>query len=1282
MSLKLRSVLAVTAASILLPIPAFAQDIVMRRPIPMSMSVDGGAAWKTTPWIIYDQSGHSINVKDACGDYVERRQVFCGKSDGTKIEELYCRGQTKPIAEQPMRHDEGCTYSWTSGDWRDPGPSCSLKEAQDRDVKCLRDTDKVAMAESFCAGVKPDVARTVEDFATCTYTWRNGQFVDPGNSCTNTEKQDRQVWCERDLDRTVATAESLCDPSKKPDGSQSVRDISACTYSWKSGDFVDAGDSCTRSETQTRDVTCHRSLNDELADDSACTAAKPNTTTTVEDYRTCSFKAVQPTKWTPSSTCSATATKTRTFKCQRSNDGGEIVDDAQCQKAGVPLTETVPEANYSTCSHSWSYGEFGDPGASCSGVEPQSRVAWCKRDLDQFKVDDAMCAASVREPLTRTVADYSGCQPYWYAASGWSDWSSYCSTSSTRNREIGCFRFETGCTQGSANYWADAGNGNCYRKIDNAQCTAFPTSAREGYNPSMSSESAALYSSCTNSWSQTGFVDPGPNCGNETWTQGVTCTRDLDKQVMGDGACSAAKPSSTDVRYDVSNCGYTAVNWTDWTYASTCSANTSRTQTAQCLRGDGQIVDGAECTNRGVSLTRTEAGQSNYSTCSNSWSYSAFVDPGASCTANEIRNRTTWCKRDLDGAVMGDAACAGKAQEALSMNAGADYSGCGYTAVNPGGWTWNSTCSATAVRTRTYECRRGDGTIVAGAECTNRGVGITESVQEANYSSCTNSWDYSAFVDPGASCSSAETLTRTARCRRDLDNATMADGACGARQPLTTTQADYSGCTFTPHDHGYGACDGTNRPHYWDCLRSDGTDGHAAALCGHQNPEYENCYSYQAQPTQSSCSSGQATVTNNCRRSDGAMVAASFCGLPATQQTSCSSYRWVTGGYGGFGACQADNRQLQYRDVYCEANNGGNLSRVDGSLCSNAGLGAAPTNVNAQGCEYYSYSVGAGWGWSDWMSHCSHNTYREQGHSCIRSPDGYVDNNYSSNQCTARGMVTYDRQNAAVYDGCGYTASYGGFGACQPNNTQTQGMSLCTRSIDGASVAGDECVARGQPWTRSQACNYYSYGWEEAGWTGYDSSCSSSTTRHMQYSCVRYPDRAVVPDAYCGGKPARDDTPVANYASCGYTPGYGSFGACDGSNRYAPITSCLRSNGDYVGTAECTNRGSPANTAQACTLSCSWARGGSGYGSSSAATSWGSSRMPTSMSTIPWVYYSYSTGGSTGGPDYISNAPNPGVLPTCNPSMNGVYGTAFGMQRYNGNYPSVTGQQNFYCGCS
>src|SRR3546814_19345442 len=55
------------------------------------------------------------------------------------------------------------------------------------------------------------------------------------------------------------------------------------------------------------------------------------------------------------------------------------------------------------------------------------------------------------------------------------------------------------------------------------------------------------------------------------------------------------------------------------------------------------------------------------------------------------------------------------------------YGGCSYSATNWTGWSaWSSTCSASATRTQTAQCRRSDGAIVAASECTSRGVALSQ----------------------------------------------------------------------------------------------------------------------------------------------------------------------------------------------------------------------------------------------------------------------------------------------------------------------------------------------------------------------------------------------------------------------------------------------------------------------------------------------------------------------------------------------------------------------------
>ena len=1007
----------------------------MRRPIPVSRQT-GNAAWHKTQWVPYSGST-VVDPSRACGDFVERREVTCRKGNA-QVDEYFCSSEPKPASEQPVRLDGGCTYSWNATGWVDPGASCSLKERQTRTVSCLRDSDKAPMAESFCTGTKPASEQEVQDFSTCTYSWDNGEYVDKGASCSAAEVLERDVWCKRDLDGARMTDAALCDPSKRPEGSTTQRDESSCTYRWDApAEFTDPGESCTRSETHTRPVTCVISLDGSPVADARCAGiAKPDATLVVPDYSKCDYKAVEPSDWTWSSTCSATATKTRTFKCQRSNDGGEIVADSECQSRGIGVTEDVVEANYSSCSNSWKGTGLVDPGSNC-GNETWTQDVSCRRDLDQQLMPETSCTGT-KPPSSEVRYDTSSCG---YSVGNWGPWTyaSACSAMTTKSRRGECIRSDG-------------------QVVPDAECQSRGKGVTEDV-------SEANYAGCSYEWVYTDYV--GAGCGQTEQTRTASCRRTLDGATVDASLCAgkAKEPLSRTVA-DYGTCTYGYGAWSAESWSSQCSANATWTQTRSCVRSDGTTVDAAECRSRGKGEPTQSGQRANYAQCSHHWSYSGFS--GAGCGAT-TQTQTATCVRDLDGATVGDAACSGVARDPLTRSV-TNYDACGY---DYGAWSarsWNTQCSSAATWTESRTCVRSDGTPVGAAECQSRGKGDpTRSGTAENYDGCAHQWSYSAFA--GAGCGQT-TQTRTAWCSRMPSGATVADSFCSgsAKDALTRSVTNYDACGF---DYGSWSArswdsqcsSSANWSQSRTCYRSDGTPvaaaecqnrGKGAPTQGGTEANYSQC-SYTPSSTQSACSGGSMTVTNSCRRGDGQMVANSFCGQPDSSTQSCTSYGWAAGGYGGFGACQTDSRQYQYRDVYCQSNNGGNLGRVDDSLCG----GGKPTNVNSQACTY------AGWqqaGWGSYTSSCGPAT-RYMNYSCVRSSDGAV---LPDAECTNRYGAKPVVKDSDVYNtsGCTYTTNYGGWGACQ-NGTQYR-TNTCTRNQTGESV--DTQTYCGVPSTQSQGC--------------------------------------------------------------------------------------------------------------------------------------------------------------------------------------------------------------------
>src|SRR3546814_8258601 len=125
-----------------------------------------------------------------------------------------------------------------------------------------------------------------------------------------------------------------------------------------------------------------------------------------------------------------------------------------------------------------------------------------------------------------------------------------------------------------------------------------------------------------------------------------------------------------------------------------------------------------------ISLSESE-NQAVDSGCSYNWQSGAWSGWNSSCSASATRTRSVTWRRDPLGTTVADSFCA-SAKPATSEVSG-QYGGCSYSATNWTGWSaWSSTCSASATRTQTAQCRRSDGAIVAASECTSRGVALSQ----------------------------------------------------------------------------------------------------------------------------------------------------------------------------------------------------------------------------------------------------------------------------------------------------------------------------------------------------------------------------------------------------------------------------------------------------------------------------------------------------------------------------------------------------------------------------
>jgi hypothetical protein len=682
----------------------------------------------------------------------------------------------------------------------------------------------------------------------------------------------------------------------------------------------------------------------------------------------------------------------------------------------------------------------------------------------------------------RNVVQTAACAPqdHDWIQSGFGSWSSDCDTNATRTQVVQCKRRFDGKTYG----------------------TATEEDARCGPGRPAASETSARYGSCSFRYDYTAWSTWSSDCDtNATRTRIGTCIRSNNGgQAMTDAACTAAGVTKEAVSENAPRYGSCTYEFktTAWgAFNSGCSASAVRTRDVWCQRSNNDRVDNRECTNRGQSMPATTETAAQYGSCSYSWEQGGFGSWSSGCSNTATRIQTVRCKRDLDGATAAESSCSG-AKPALSQTSG-QYGSCSYSAGGtPSGWSgWSNGCSASATRTRQYQCVRSNdgGQIVPDGECLGRQVNLTESQTGANYASCSyviedagvgacngttkpHYWicrrqQTGESVDTNAYCGRSNPTQETCsytytlgdagvgacqtnnqaphywNCRRN-ETGEMVDSStyCGRSNP--TYEACQYPFTYTLRDAGVGACNGVNKPHYWSCTRDQTGEGvDSATYCGRGNPTYEACadtYSLRDSGLGACQTNNQAPHYWSCIRDrTGEQVdSATYCGRANPTYEACT-YPWT---YrledAGVGACNGTNRPHYW----------GCIREQDGARVDAASF-CGRTNPTYEACGF-TYTLGDGG-----VGACQTNNQAPHYWNCRRNETGEM---VDSGAYCGRTNPTYD---ACTYP-WGYTPGYGGFTACS-GGTQSQTINSCTRS-DGTAVDPSQCTNAGHPATRSQSC--------------------------------------------------------------------------------------------------------------------------------------------------------------------------------------------------------------------
>ncbi|WP_422513518.1 thrombospondin type-1 domain-containing protein [Sphingomonas sp. 3-13AW] len=1036
-------------------------------------------------------------VTPACGQSARSRTVECLRSNGDVVADGSCDVSQKPADTEPATNYETCTYDWSEGAWGAPSTTCG-SATSGRSVTCLS-SDGRTVTDSFCATAKPPVSKTTYETSGCSYAWRNDEWGAPAAAC-GVSTQNRSVWCLRSDGQTVADAS--CPSDSRPAAVQGATDYSTCTYGWNPGAWSAPSSTCGQA-SYTRPVTCLSSDGRTVAD-SFCSGQKPDTSKS--DYVTsgCSYSWNASATWSsPVPACGPTV-QNRAVTCLRSD--GQTVADGLCDAGARPASQQGA-TDYSTCTYGWTATSWGAWSTAC-GQAAQTRAVTCQSS-DGRTVADGFCAGGAKPAESQSAYQTSGCGYTWQTSA------------------FGAPAPACGATTQIRTVWCLRSDG---QTVEDGLCGAGKPAVQQA---------ATDYGTCSYSWNSGGWSAPSSTCGAATQTRSVSCLRS-DGTTVADASCAAAgaKPATSQTSLQTGSCSYARVNPTSWGgWDNACSGSAHRTRTYQCQRSDGAIVDGGECTNRGISLSETETGANYTNACPGYFAVGGWTDYNSHCSASATRTRDVGCYRSGDNVFAGDQYCIdrGMAVPARSETTGV-YDGCGYN-WQANGWSAPAPACGASTQTRTVWCQRSDGTTVADAYC-NGGTRPAAAQAATDYQTCSYGWNATNWGAWSTTCGQG-TQTRSVWCQRS-DGTTVADAVCGASKPPTSQSAyQVSGCGYSWQAGGWGA---------------------PAAACG----------------------ASTQTRAVWCQRSDGATVDGGLCGAgqPASSQGttdySACSYGWAYSGWGT--VSHTCGNVTQNRSVWCQRSDGQSVAE---GYCGGGKPAASQAWADYSVCTYSAVNPG---GWSGWNSTCSANAYRSRRYQCQRADGAIV----ADGECTNRGVGLDEGQGAAVYDGCSYAvSSWGAFtpaNLCSANTTATRYATGCQRS-DGTPVAIAECSNRGIPTSQTvQTSNFAGcgYSWQAGGWSAEQAVCTTGTQTRDVW-CLRS-DGARVDDGACGaGRPAGAQN-YSNALACGYTASYGPWSPCQSNNqRTQSMTLCMRSDGTSVAGEECVNRGQPWTRAEACT---------------------------------------------------------------------------------------------------
>lgn len=625
-----------------------------------------------------------------------------------------------PVDENETRPLPGSnlnSYYWVVSGWLSlPDDTCSTEAVQKRFRGCV--LRGAPASPELCPSPAPEIERIAEEYKGCEYQWQTSPAGDWESSCSSRTTRQINSVCMRETGQIVD--DNFCSGQKPL--IETGFNFSGCTYEWVVGDFGNWDRNCSENTFRLREVACLRS-DGEIVGDSSCPSPIPESRETGENYQGCTYSWQQGMWGASQSTCSEETTRTRENKCMRSD--GIQVSNEFCNPSEEPIRqETI--SDLSGCGFQWITSEFGPWSETCSANAIRSREVLCQRS-DNKIVEDNFCFD--RKPDVVETGDISTSCTYQWQVGEWQQ-TNRCNANAVKTRDVQCLRSDL--TIASDVY-----------------CTQ---------EKPASTEFVADYSGCTFNWEPQSWGNWAEGCSdNTTRTRTAVCKRTDGKIVENDFCSQISSPILVEQGSNYSGCDKVWVTgqWSE--YDSSCSSNATRTRTVGCneIRPNDVVpIELNKCDEKTQPAQRETA--EIYGGCENRWETGQWGWNGISgqysstCSSTAQQTRTLECKAVLQTGELvnvSDSSCLEEKPETIKISP--QFGGCTYSWVI-GDWSpFDSTCSDTATRRRTVECKRSDNTIVANSVCSmelNEAVPPQEEVG-SNVTDCTGLLKNGGFED-------------------------------------------------------------------------------------------------------------------------------------------------------------------------------------------------------------------------------------------------------------------------------------------------------------------------------------------------------------------------------------------------------------------------------------------------------------------------------------------------------------------------------------------------------